>query len=177
MNLQKALSEAYERKWSMINAFTVMMSASEKMTRFINNFDSSVDIFSDSLNLNIISMTTPDFANDPIEEYIANRWVIHNGKDQLYRFSITFRDQDQMELYKSFLKIYNFTKTNYFDDAALTIKIIKDADWYKESDEIFMEMEGCLVAGLSNVSFSNDTENQIAEFTVEFKCVSVSVPK
>ena len=162
MKLSTAISEAYERKWSMANTFTVQI----EMPPFLSG---KVGIFTDDINLSIISLNTPDFTNDPIEVFVANRWVIQNGKDALYRFSITFRDHDQMALYKKFVKIYNMTKENYFDDIKMTVYVEKDADWGSEKDMKFSEYQGVLVESVSNVAFSNDTENQIAEFTVSFK--------
>lgn len=130
---------------------------------------------SSDINLNIISITTPDITNTPIESYIGNKWFIQNGRDELYRFSITFRDQDQMKIYRDFYKIYRTQGHNYFDDVAFKVIISKDADWYNETDKKFMSLEGVFISGMSNVSFNNTTENQIAEFTVEFKCTSITV--
>ena len=38
-----------------------------------------------------------------------------------------------------------------------------------------MDLNGTIIESLSNLEFSNDTQNQIAEFTVNFKCVSPEV--
>lgn len=162
MNLDRAVVDAYNRQWSMVNTFTVEFHMPPALIDLVGQFY-------DDINLNIISVTTPDFTNDPIESFIANRWFIQNGKDTLYRFSMTFRDHDQMSLYRRFMKIYNYAKENYFDDIAMTIIISKDGDWHNEEDKILMTLEGTLVEAVSNISFSNDTESQIAEFTVSFK--------
>lgn len=163
MKLSDGIQEAYNRKWAMINTFTVQMFLPDTLEAIVGRIG-------ENINLNIISMQTPDFTNDPIESYIANKWFIQNGKDELYRFTMTFRDQDQLSLYKKFMFIYNFSKENYFDDVAMSINIIKDADWGSEVDKKFLGLEGVLIEAISNVSFSNDTESQIAEFTVSFKC-------
>jgi len=163
LKLDQAVVEAYNRQWSMVNTFTVQIDLSPELTDLVGGFR-------DDLNLSIISITTPDFVNDPIESFIANRWFIQNGRDALYRYNITFRDYDQMNLYKKFMKIYNFTKTNYFNKASMNIHITKDGDWFNELDKKFLELDGTLVEAVSNISFSNDTENQIAEFTVSLKC-------
>jgi len=165
MKLADGIKQAYERKWSMINTFNV------EITIVPEGLGTVIGQFSDDVNLNIISVTTPDFTNDPIEAWIGNRWFIANGKDALYRYSITFRDQDQLSLYRKFIKAYNYTKTNYFEHSRMEIRIVKDADWGNETNNMFMELNGSLIESVSNLSFSNDTENQIAEFTVNFKCV------
>lgn len=168
VKLSDGIQLAYERKWSMINTFTAQFIISGPLL-------GEVGEIGDEANLSIISFQTPDFTNDPIEAFIANKWTIHNGRDSLYRFSMTFRDYDQMTLYGKFMKIYNFAKENYFDDASMKIIIEKDADWQHESPKKFMEFDGCLVEGVSNIAFSNDVESQVAEFTVNFKCTTPEV--
>jgi hypothetical protein len=163
MKLSDGIKKAYDTQWSMVNTFTVQIDVP------LFFVDEDIDFFGDELNLNVISVQTPDFTNDPIEVYIANKWVIQNGKDALYRFSITFRDQDQMSLYKKFMKMYELTKDSYFDEVAMTIHIRKDADWSNEEEKPLMKFEGVLIEAVSNLALSNDTENQIAEFTVNFK--------
>ena len=163
MRLSDGIQEAYQRKWSMINTFTVQIILSTFLSNKVGNFG-------DDLNLNIINVTTPDFSNEPIEIFTANRWIIQNGKDTLYRFSITFRDEGQMSLYRKFMKIYSDTRENYFDDIASTIIIYKDADYVNEQDIKFMTFNGVIIEGISNLAFSNVIDSEIAEFTVNFKC-------
>ena len=174
MNLSEGIQKAYTKKWSMINTFSVIFTKPTILSDPQN-------LLGEDINLNILSVQTPDFTNDPIEAYIANKWIIQNGKDSLYRFSITFRDFNQLSLYKMFMQIYALTKNNYFDDVKMTIDIIKDADWVGEDNElIFLTLGGTLIEGISNISFNNETENQIAEFTVSFKCTTPSgtdIPK
>ncbi len=167
MLLADGIQLAYERKWAMINTFTAQFILPQKLKEKTTN---GFFLENDDLNLSIVSFTTPDFTNDPIEAYIANRWIIQNGKDSLYRYTITFRDYDQFKLYSTFMEIYNLTKDNYFDDIAIMISIIKDPDWYNETPRVLFEFGGTLIEGVSNLSFSNDTENQIAEFTISCKC-------
>lgn len=172
MKLKDGIAKAYETHWSMINAFTVQF-------HFGNNifFDLYFDSwrFDDSINLNIVSVDTPSFQNTPIESFVGNRWRIQNGRDELYKFSITFRDKDQMTLYKSFYDLYRETKEQYFDNCCFNVTIYKDADYYGEADKKFMELNGTIVESISQLQFSNDTQNQIAEFTVTFKSVSPNI--
>lgn len=171
MNLKDGITKAYETQWSMINTFTVQFD-------FGVNFNMKQLCkvpFDDSLNLNIVSLTTPDFQNSPIETFIGNRWRVQNGRDELYKFSITFRDKDQMRLYKSFYDMYRETKEQYFDHCCFNVGIIKDADYYDETDVKIMNLGGSIIESLSQLQFSNDTQNQIAEFTVNFKCIMPSV--
>ena len=67
------------------------------------------------------------------------------------------------------------TKEQYFDNCCFSVTIYKDADYYTESDRKFMELNGSIIESVSQLQFSNDTQNQIAEFTVDFKCVSPNI--
>lgn len=171
MKLKDGITKAYETHWSMINTFTVNFNFGRNlnMQRLLKTK------FDDSLNLHIVSLTTPDFQNTPIETFIGNRWRIQNGRDELYKFSITFRDKDQMRIYKSFYNLYKETKEQYFDNCSFSVIIYKEADYYNENDRKFMELNGTIIESVSQLQFSNDTQNQIAEFTVNFKCVSPNI--
>lgn len=171
MNLKDGISKAYETHWSMINTFTVEFQFGDNL----NMISLLKADFDDSLNLHIISITTPDFQNSPIETFIGNRWRVQNGRDELYKFSITFRDKDQMRLYKSFYNLYRETKEQYFDNCSFDVIIYKDADYYDETDKKFMALNGTIIESLSQLQFSNDTQNQIAEFTVNFKCIAPNI--
>lgn len=167
--LSDAIADAYNRKWSMINTFTMQIHLNPAVSSKLG-FP-----FDEGINLNVVSLTTPDYTNDPIEVFVANRWVIHNGKDALYRFSATFRDEDQMLLYKKFWMWYHLSKEMYFDEVAATIKVIKDPDWAGEAPAPLFTFDGVMVESISNLSFDNNTESQIAEFSVNFKCNKPSI--
>ena len=38
-----------------------------------------------------------------------------------------------------------------------------------------MEFNGTLINNISNIAFSNESQSEIAEFTVDFKCVSPNI--
>lgn len=178
MILAKGIQKAYETKWSMANTFTIAITIPEAIRNNLSTYGLATDFtdeFSDQLNLHIKSIDTPDFNNEPIEAYINNKWRINNGKETVKQFAITFKDHNQMSLYRKFLHLYDVTKVSYFDDVAMTVTVGKDPDWANESEQPFMEFTGVIVMAVSNLSLSNETESQIAEFTVTFKCTDVSV--
>lgn len=166
MDFSKGLKRAYNVKWAYVNTFTVQMHFSEKIANYIgwnslNEFD---------INLNIISIDTPQLTNQQIEAYVGDRWKIQNGRDELYTFSMTFRDQDQLELYTKFVKAYFYQKFHYFDDVKMTITLYKDADYVSEVSKKIYNFEDVMINSISQMQFNNTTEAQIAEFTVDFKC-------
>ena len=162
MKMADAVTEAYNRNWSMANTFTVQLH----LPTFL---EGKVGAFGDAINLNVIKLDTPDYSNQGIEVFVANRWIIQNGRDEMYKLSMTFRDERQMSLYRKFVTMYNATKENYFDDVKIQILVYKEKDWAEEEDLLFGTYNNCLIESVSNVAFSNDTENQIAEFSVNFK--------
>lgn len=166
-SLKDAISKAYSTNWSMANTFTVIFSFEDnpEIKGFLRTD------FDESINLNIVSIQTPDFTNNVIESFVGNRWRIHNGRDELYKFSITFRDKDEMGLYRSFYHLYRDTREQYFDKCKFKISLYKDKDNGSNGKRLFMEFGDTIIDSISNLSFSNDTQNQIVEFTVNFKCI------
>lgn len=165
MKLVDAVNAAYQRKWSVQNNFTVQFILKGRVSSMLQEF-------TDDINLSIVSIKTPDITNSGIEQFIGGEWRIHNGHDNLFKFSITFRDYNQMELYNRFIKLYTLTKIHYFDDVAIDVILNKDPDWIEEDSIIIMRLEDCLIEGISNLDFSNTAEAEIAEFSVDFKCVN-----
>ena len=167
MDFAKGLVKAYKTKWSHINTFRVQIQFAPQIKGAIDWKD---DIDGRDINLNIVSIDTPAFQNQPIEVYIADQWRVHNGRDELYKFTITFRDQDQMNFYRKFVTAYLFQKTNWFDDVKMQIGVWKDADYLGEIDKKLFDFTDVMIDGVSQVQFNNTTEAQIAEFSVDFKC-------
>lgn len=168
MDFAKGLTRAYETKWAYVNTFTVDIS-------FADNIASAIGWTTEykrNINLNIISIDTPQFSNQPIEVYVGDRWKMHNGRDELYRFSITFRDQDQLTLYRKFVKAYLMQRTEYFDHTKAQILLIKDNDYIisETGGQNLFDFQDVLIDNVSQIQFNNTTETQIAEFTVQFKC-------
>lgn len=166
MNFADSIKQAHDTKWSYVNTFGVYFQFPDKLLEAANwrNFNN------EKIQLNIISIDTPQFTNTPIEVFVANKWVIHNGRDELYRFTITFRDADQLDLYGKFLKMYHASKEQYFDDAKCYVGIFKDEDWIGEiPNKPIIDFGSALIENVSQVQFSNNTENQIVEFSVGFK--------
>jgi len=124
------------------------------------------------MDLYIRNINTPAFTNTAIEGYIGDQYKIHNGRNEMYRFTVGFRDFDQLNLYKRFVMNYNYQRTLYFDECKLTVLLSKDADYINETSSNLVSYENCLIESVSQIQFSNETESQIVEFDVEFKCTT-----
>jgi len=162
------LTAAYNTKWSFINSFTVDL----KFSSYISNV---LNINGSLLNLNVKSFDTPSFVNQPIEVYVGDRWKIHNGRNELWKFTITFRDQDQLNLYKNFLRAYAAQKDRYFNEIKMGITLYKEPDHANEQQTVLFEFDDCMIDSVSQMQFSNETESQIAEFGVEFKTIKPAI--
>ena len=167
MNFADGLQKAYDTKWSIINNCSVQFNFHNANIKKQIDWGDSTD--GKSIDLNIISIDTPQLTNQPIEVFVANKWLIHNGRDELYRFSITFRDKDSMSLYRSFVRLYQKTREDYFDNVKFNIILTKNGDWLNQTDKKLYTFEDTIVESISQLQFNNTTENQIAEFTVQFK--------
>ena len=172
MEFAKGLLQAYEKKWSYVNTFTVQFQVGPLTKKL---YPETANLETEEINLNIISIDTPQFTNQNIEVYVGDQWKIHNGRDELYRFSVTFRDEAQMALYKQFVKMYQLQKTAYFDQVKMTVTISKDGDYHNEQSKTVLNLVETMIDSVSQVQFNNTTENQIAEFTVQFKCTTPEV--
>lgn len=154
----------------MTNTFSVQIEMPPKLISKFGDFDRDID-------LHILSIQTPDFQNSGIEAFVLDRYFIQNSIDALHTFSITFRDHNNMALYRKFVNIYKYIKNHYFDDVALNIILTKEEDWNGQGDEILMTLEGTLIDSVSNLDFGNESENEIANFTVNFKTNNITVVK
>lgn len=171
MDLYNAIPDIYKRKWSYINNFNVQINFAQKIDEVIGW---SKNIGSDSY-LNIKEMTTPQFSANPIEMFICDQWFIHQGKHELFSFTITFKDQDQMLLYRMFAHAFVAQKKMYFNDCKLEVTVTKDADYTNEEPKVLFNFKNCMISSISQLNISNETEAQIAEFTVDFKCKTPTV--
>ncbi len=171
MKFADALIKAYQTRWSYVNSFSVEIGFNENIKEEIgwSNADD------ENLNLNIISINTPQLTNSAIEVYVADRWRIHNGRYEVFNFDMTIRDQDQMKLYTKFLQAHQLQQYNYFDNIKMSPIIYKDPDYYKETKRKIITLEDTMITSISQVQFSNTTENQIAEFSVQFKSATPKV--
>lgn len=166
------IQDILNTKWSFSNNYDFQFDFTDTMKRHVNWLDET-----DGRNINqhIVNSDTPDWTNDPIETYVGGQFRIHNGKDQLYRFSVTFRDSDSMNLYRKFVNMYRLQKSLYFDDFKMSVIITKADDYNYTNGINLMRLEDTMIEGVSNLAINNTSDAQVAEFTVRFKSMSPNV--
>jgi len=168
MDFRTGLERAYNTKWSYINTFTVEFL----FTNYMQQHAKWSPDDAKGLNIHIKSISTPQFTNQPIESYIGDKWYVHNGRNEMWRFTISFRDHDSLNLYRKFITMYNYQKDAYFNQIKTGIKLYKDPDYAGEKSYLLFDFEESMIESVGQVQFSNETEAQIAEFDVEFKCIN-----
>lgn len=168
--MSDAIKKAYEKQWSMVNTFRVSFEFAN--TAFQSRIGGA---FSDDVNIHIKTFDMADLQNASIDTFSNNQWFIHNGRDELYRFTATFRDANNMSLYRKFALIYKETKESYFDEVKMTVRVWKEPDWYGKTEKQILQYDGVLVEAVSNIALSNETENEIAEFTISFKATEFKI--
>lgn len=176
MKFIDGLKKAYNTKWSYNNSFRLEFYFDDYLISANKGADIPNDL-NEYINLHIISFETPQYQNQGIEAFVANKYLIHNNKDELYRFTIQFRDKNQYELYRTFVRLYKKTREDYFDYVKFSIGVFKDADWEGEYDSFLYYLEDVIVESIGPIQFQNATDNQIGEFTVNFKCVKPQIFK
>lgn len=165
-SFSSTVQKAYRKKWSYINNFTCMITpigsvVSAQANRFA--------VVWRDLDLNIKDVTIPQFSFNPIEIWLVDMYRHTNGQTAPMTLTVTFRDENQMHLYKSFIGMFEASKSAYPDDAAFSVQVFKDADYLGEIDKAFVfDGKKALINSVSQLNFSNETEAQIAEFSVEF---------
>lgn len=174
-DLQTIMAHAYKKDWDLINSFTVeFLGAGIGNILFENKI--STTAFEEAINSSIISVDTPQFNSQNIETYMGGHWYINNGRDEVYRFSMTFRDFNNLSLYRLFTKMYFKQRQKYFDYVAFSVILSKatglnsfDGVGYNFPDRKIFQFDETIIDSISQLQFSNNTEAQIAEFTVTFK--------
>jgi len=171
LQLSKIINTVNSTRWTQINNFYINIHFSPGANGVgpINfakmcGWDT---VTNEVLNASLISTTTPQFQNATVKQYVQYEWRFHQGRDELYRFSMTFRDSDQMHLYNVFKTLYLKGKQQYYDNIKMNIDIMADNAFGVKATPIY-KTSTAIIESVSQLQFSHNTENQIAEFTVNF---------
>lgn len=133
------------------------------------------------LSLHLINLNLPTLTSNELNTWVGNRWSRANGQQQQYTFDMTFRDSNQMEFYRLFSTQYREQQYRYFDDYTFNVFVAKDSDYgdkyhndttgYAKSSWRainLVSLKRCSIQSIGPIQFSNATENQHVEFTVQF---------
>lgn len=161
MNLDAMVSKAYSTNWTKINNYTIQIHDNKINAGLFSKLGDEM------LNLALKSVTLPPLNQQGYEVFVGGSWHYANGRPDLARVELTFRDYDYFKLYKAFVSVFESAVGAYPGDCFLKVQI--DLDKPDGTTEKFAILKNCLIENVSQLQFSTDTENQIAEFSVTLR--------
>ena len=168
MKLSDVVQKVQNTKWTKANNFNIVIMPLDTKFADLIGWEMSNEL-NDMMNVSLVSIDTPEYTNAELAEFIGNEWRYHVGRDELFRMTLTFRDYDQMYLYRKFLTAYNKGKDQYFNKIRFLIQVYNSED--KMIDEsLLLETSDAIIESISHLQLNHNTENQIVEFSVRFKC-------
>lgn len=166
MKLNDVINKVQNINWTKINNFSIILMPNDLQFSSLINWDRGSE-FNDTLNTALVSIETPAYTAAEVSTFVGNTWRYHQGRDELFKFQLTFRDYNQMALYTLFRNAYEKSKDQYADRVKFQLKIFSDADKNVQQKNI-LEIDDAILINVSQVQFSHKTENEIAEFNVQF---------
>jgi hypothetical protein len=172
-NIATQIADAYNAKWSMVNNFTIQITFGSKLLSAagVNSYMFEPKAF----NLVCKGMDLPQLAYSPIESYQGGQYKMTQGKPEAIRFGMHFRDKDQLGYFRAFRRLWQAQKYLYLDEIGIQVHVYKDPDYYNEKDLLVEKYTKCQIESVSSLQYSQDTEAQITEFQVQFKCPAAQV--
>lgn len=197
MLFKDSLQVAYQTHWDRANSFEVYFAwnygmlhnskAPQDTVDYSNNAKGTGSVLdwgpkdNEILSLHLKELNLPQIGANQLNSWVGNRWAHNYGVPDQYKFSMTFYDSDQLRFYKIFTAQFREQAYRYFDDYTFNVFISKDSDYgdrYQNDTTGFeatswrsmplMSLKRCSIENVSQIQFSNSTENQILEFTVSF---------
>jgi len=166
-SLNDIIQRVQNTNWTKINNFNIILMPLSPEFANIIGWELSNE-FNDQLNTSLISIDTPTYTNQEVAEFIGGMWRYHDGRDEMFRFTLTFRDYDQFKLYRTFANAYYKMKDAYFDSIRFVVQVYAGDD-KRVKDRLIFKTDTAIIENLSQLQFNHSTENQIAEFSVGFK--------
>ena len=168
-SLADKIKSVVDTNWSMINTFTVDMHISSELYAASGV---NPELFKvENLNLVIKDFPLPQHSVQDVDAQtgLINRHTM--GRIQAFTFDVTFRDRDQLAYYRAFKHLFDAARWMYPDDAAIDFIVYKDSDYALETDIMPVDIfRRCIIVSVSQLQFNQETDAQIAEFSVQFSC-------
>lgn len=179
LTLRDALSKARTQNWSFINTFKVEFNFNPKITSELKSLcgfnTTNASFMGDTLELCTKSCPMPSFSQSGSEVWQNYEYRQNSGNLELYTFEVTFRDFDMLKLYRFFVTHLMKQRNMYFDDFKFDVTFWKYPDNLDENIIQVVQYENCMINGVSGLQFDNETENQIAEFSVTIKSTKATI--
>lgn len=170
LSLHDAISKIQETRWTFTNNFNVqfLFDGNNKLAKRygLDGLD---------INLYVKDCKIPQIGtSNLIEKFTLDRPRIAMGAWECTSFDFTFKDFDNLDLYKRFVAYVAGERYTYFDEYKFKVKVLKLGDHYgDEPEKHVLTLDNCYITTVSQITFSNDTEAQVLEFGVQIKSASL----
>lgn len=166
MNLSQAFNKIISTKWTMTNNFKA---------HFQGEHGGLFDFLPEHGEINIVNYNLDSLTAEEQNLFTAGRHLSILGAEEIHTCSMKIRDQDQLKIYKNFIKIWRNQIYKYYDEYKFSVVIIKEPDYPGESEKTVLTAKECYLYNVGNLSLDNEQENQIFEFDIQIKTPNVSI--
>ena len=173
-SLASKIKEVVNTKWSMINTFTVDITIGSKLLKAAKVNPELFNRENFNLVLKEFPLPQSNVADTESQTDIINRHTM--GRIGECSFDVTFRDRDQLVYYRAIKRMFQAARWMYPDDIGISFKVYKDPDYYGEDMIEVDNLNRCIMTDISAVNFNQETDAQIAEFSVSFKVMERPAP-
>ena len=172
ISLHDAVAKIQGTKWTFTNNFEVQLLFDGGNTLAGR---CGLDSLGSDINLYIKDCIIPQIGTSTmIEKFTLDRPRIAMGVWECTTFDFTFKDFDNLGLYKKFVAYVAGERYTYFDEYKFKVKVIKLGDHVGDADEQHvLTLDNCYITTVSQVTLSNEHESQVLEFSVQIKSASL----
>lgn len=169
-SLHDAVAEIQRTNWTFTNNFDIQLLFDSKNTLANKCGLSNLDI-----NLYVKSCIIPQVGtSNLIEQFTLNRPRIAMGVWEPTMFNLTFKDFDNLNLYKRFVSYIAGERYTYFDEYKFQVKLMKLGDHITdEPEKHVITFDNCYMTTVSQITLSNETDSQVLEFDIQIKSASL----
>jgi hypothetical protein len=120
------------------------------------------------------SVSIPQIADDSVETFFNNKWVIARGRSTINQIQISMRNIESLALYSRYTDFMHQAVNKYPADQYVNITITYEGN-YKGDTKRRIVFEECIMTNLSELTFDHSTVNSTLDFSIGFKCNSFTV--
>lgn len=172
ISLHDAVAKIQGTKWTFTNNFEVQLLFDSGNTLASR---CGLDTMGSDINLYIKDVAIPQIGTSTlIEKFTLDRPRIAMGAWECTTFDFTFKDFDNLGLYKRFVAYVAGERDTYFDEYKFKVKVIKLGDHVGDaSEQHVLTLDNCYITTVSQVTLSNEHDSQVLEFGVQIKSASL----
>jgi hypothetical protein len=155
--------EQIKQPWARSNKFKVFLNLlGDKWSEIGNSTAISTQIL-----FEVTSISLPDMVDTPLEEYLAEQWMISRGRRENFIITLQLRAPADMSSYSFFMSAFKrFERIYPKEQYAQLIVQFLDGKGFETTRTIF---QNCLLVGVSGARMDYSTENGLIDYSLTFK--------